>query len=62
MLKQEEMRETLKLVPWDFIIVDEAHKMTARIIPRSNRPDEILKTARYRLGEILVNNQAISYY
>jgi superfamily II DNA or RNA helicase len=46
--RQEEIRETLREVDWDLLIVDEAHKMAAY-----RYGDEARKTKRYRLGETL---------
>jgi len=49
--KQKDVMGTLSGVRWDFVVVDEAHKMSAR---RSS--DSIRKTKRYRLGELLSKN------
>lgn len=48
-LKRNEVYlEKLKLVEWDLVIIDEAHKMSA-----SYSGDDIKKTKRFRLGELL---------
>ncbi|MBC7109132.1 MAG: DUF3883 domain-containing protein [Methanomassiliicoccales archaeon] len=49
--KQEDVMRTLSGIRWDLVVVDEAHKMSAR---RSG--DNIRKTKRYRLGELLSKN------
>ena len=49
--KQEDVMRTLSSVRWDLVVVDEAHKMSAR---RSG--NSIRKTKRYRLGELLSKN------
>ena len=43
--KRTEILPGLQQVPWDLVIVDEAHRMSAR--------DETHKSQRYRLGELL---------
>ena len=50
-LKQPDIKEKLENEKWDMIIVDEAHKMSARL-----SGSNIKKTQRYLLGEILSNN------
>ena len=49
--KRDEVMFTLQDVPWDLVIVDEAHKMSAY---RYGEKTE--KTRRYRLGELLSRN------
>jgi SNF2 family DNA or RNA helicase len=46
--RNEDYQEKLRLTEWDLIIVDEAHKLSA-----SYFGDEIKKTQRFRLGELL---------
>jgi len=46
--RSEEYLEKLKLVNWDIVIVDEAHKMSA-----SYSGNEVKKTERFKLGELL---------
>ncbi|MEB4591700.1 helicase-related protein [Candidatus Thiothrix sp. Deng01] len=46
--RNEEYQEKLRLTEWDLIIVDEAHKLSA-----SYFGNEIKKTKRFRLGEML---------
>ena len=48
LLKQDDNMERLAAVEWDLVIVDEAHKMSARYFG-----GEIKRTGRYRLGEAL---------
>ncbi len=43
--KREDILPSLRQVHWDLVIVDEAHRMSAR--------DETHKSQRYRLGELL---------
>jgi len=43
--KRDDILPGLKQAPWDLVIVDEAHRMSAR--------DEAHKSQRYKLGEIL---------
>jgi len=43
--KRDEILPGLRQVQWDFVIVDEAHRMSAR--------DESHKSLRYKLGELL---------
>ncbi|GAH78727.1 unnamed protein product, partial [marine sediment metagenome] len=50
-LKQKEIRKLIGNEKWDLIIVDEAHKMSARL-----SGTKIEKTQRYLLGEILSRN------
>jgi len=50
-LKKEDISDKLKNEKWDLIIVDEAHKMSARL-----EGNKIEKTQRYKLGEILSRN------
>ena len=56
LLKREDYRKTLESVKWDFVVVDEAHKMSARIEEKSDRADTIVETARYKLGKVLQKN------
>ncbi|MEW6398880.1 MAG: DEAD/DEAH box helicase family protein, partial [Bacillota bacterium] len=49
--KQNEVLASLRESTWDLIIVDEAHKMAAY-----RYGDEVKKTERYRLGEVLSQN------
>ncbi|MFH1926952.1 MAG: helicase-related protein [Chloroflexota bacterium] len=51
-IKQEEIRQSLRSVRWDLVIVDEAHKMSAYAYIGRDRT-KIDKTQRYRAGEIL---------
>lgn len=46
--RSEELQEKLKATHWDLIIVDEAHKLSA-----SFTGNEVKKTARFQLGELL---------
>jgi len=46
--RAEDLTEKLKLADWDLVIVDEAHKMSAHLYP-----DELRKTRRFELGEVL---------
>ena len=46
--KREDILPGLRQVHWDLVIVDEAHRMSAR--------DEAHKSQRYRLGEMLRDN------
>ena len=46
--KREEILPSLQQVQWDLVIVDEAHRMSAR--------DESHKSQRYKLGELLRDN------
>lgn len=48
LLKQDDNMERLAAVDWDLVIVDEAHKMSARFFG-----GDVKRTARYRLGELL---------
>ncbi len=47
--KQEDVMSSLSSTRWDLVVVDEAHKMSARI--RSENKKDM--TRRYRLGQIL---------
>lgn len=49
--KRDEILNTLTLVHWDLVIVDEAHKMAAY-----RYGNNFSKTDRYKLGEILSKN------
>ncbi|MEU6429668.1 helicase-related protein [Microbispora sp. NPDC046973] len=46
--RSEELQEQLKQSDWDLVVVDEAHRMSA-----SYFGDELKKTKRYQLGEVL---------
>ena len=46
--RQEEIRAALHQTPWDVVIVDEAHKLSATRYGR-----KVYKTKRYQLGEAL---------
>ena len=48
LLKQDDNLDRLRAVEWDLVVVDEAHKMSASFFG-----DEVKKTARYHLGELL---------
>jgi superfamily II DNA or RNA helicase len=54
-LKQEDIIQTLKAAYWDFVIVDEAHKMSAYGYA-TKEGAKVDKTQRYRVGEILSQN------
>lgn len=47
--KQDDVMASLSSTRWDLVVVDEAHKMSARV-RSENRTDA---TRRYRLGQIL---------
>ena len=49
--KQEDILESLKAAHWDFVIVDEAHKMAAYKYGQKTK-----YTDRYKLGQILSEN------
>lgn len=51
--KQEEVRERVWQQRWDLVIIDEAHKCSARTKRSSTRGDEAEKTKRYQLAEKL---------
>lgn len=46
--KQERVMQSLEQVPWDLVIIDEAHKCSAR-----TQGEKIVKTKRYQLAERL---------
>jgi superfamily II DNA or RNA helicase len=46
--KQPDVREGIARTPWDLVVVDEAHKCSARTYGT-----EVKKTRRYELGELL---------
>lgn len=46
--RSEDLQEKLKVADWDLVIVDEAHKMSARRYGR-----KVVQTQRYRLGQML---------
>lgn len=49
------MRNSLRGVQWDLMVVDEAHQMSAYAYPGLERI-KIDKTKRYQVGEILARN------
>ncbi len=51
-LKREDILNSLKTSQWDFVIVDEAHKMSAYGYSTKNGK-KIDKTQRYKVGEVL---------
>ena len=51
-IKQDEIRESLRSVRWDLVIVDEAHKMSAYLY-ETKKQRRVEKTKRYRAGEVL---------
>lgn len=51
-VKQDSVKNTLRGVRWDLVIVDEAHKMSAYAYEGRERV-KIDKTKRYQVGEIL---------
>ncbi|MBN2394097.1 MAG: DEAD/DEAH box helicase family protein, partial [Anaerolineae bacterium] len=51
-IKQDEIRESLRSVRWDLVIVDEAHKMSAYLY-ETKKQRKVEKTKRYRAGEVL---------
>jgi len=55
--KQEEVRERIWQQNWDIVIVDEAHKCSARTKRRSDRSPEREATKRYQLVEKLALRQ-----
>lgn len=58
-LKREEYRELLKQVdPFDLVVCDEAHRLTAR---RQFLSQKLEKTANYQLFEFLVQSRLIRY-
>src|SRR6266567_9084696 len=46
--KQEKITQSLEQIPWDLIIIDEAHKCAAR-----SQGEKVAKTRRYQLAERL---------
>ncbi|MBX6168249.1 MAG: DEAD/DEAH box helicase, partial [Thermobispora bispora] len=46
--RNEELQEQLKRSDWDLVVIDEAHRMSAHYFG-----DELKKTKRYQLGELL---------
>jgi len=50
--KQDDVMSSLSSTRWDLVIVDEAHKMSARV--RSEKKTEV--TMRYKVGRILSQN------
>ena len=56
LLKRREHRENLENIKWDFVVVDEAHKMSARIEEKRDRADTIVETIRYKLGKVVQEN------
>ena len=53
LLKRKEHRENLETINWDFVVIDEAHKMSARIEEKRGRADTIVETIRYKLGKVV---------
>ncbi len=51
--KQEEVRERVWQQPWDFVVIDEAHKCSAYTKSRTGRSDEVVETKRYQLARRL---------
>ena len=51
-LKQDAVRDSLRSVRWDLVIVDEAHKLSAYVY-ESKTQRKVEKTQRYRVGEVL---------
>jgi len=51
-LKQDVVRDSLRSVRWDLVIVDEAHKLSAYVY-ESKTQRKVEKTQRYRVGEVL---------
>ncbi|MGQ9467934.1 MAG: helicase-related protein [Anaerolineae bacterium] len=49
--RQEEIRDLLARIPWDLVVVDEAHKFSA-----TRYGQKIRKTKRYQLGEAIAHN------
>lgn len=47
--RNEDLMAKLEQTDWDLVVVDEAHKMSAKFVSRG----EIKRTKRYRLGELL---------
>lgn len=50
-VRQDRVRDTLSTIQWDFVVVDEAHKLAAY-----RYGNKIQRTKRYRLGELLSQN------
>ncbi|MEJ7721818.1 MAG: DEAD/DEAH box helicase [Ilumatobacteraceae bacterium] len=46
--RSEELQAKLGVTDWDLVIVDEAHKMSARLYG-----DEVTRTLRFQLGELI---------
>ena len=46
--RSEELQAKLAVTDWDLVIVDEAHKMSARLFG-----DEVTRTLRFQLGELV---------
>jgi superfamily II DNA or RNA helicase len=46
--RDEDVQERLRVTPWDLVVVDEAHKMSATFYG-----NEVKYTKRYRLGQLL---------
>jgi len=49
--KQEDVRERVWGQHWDLVVIDEAHKCSARTKSSVGRSDEVDKTRRYQLAE-----------
>ncbi|MCL4264797.1 MAG: DEAD/DEAH box helicase [Anaerolineae bacterium] len=54
-VKQDNVRNTLRGIQWDLVIVDEAHKMSAYAYQSRERV-KVDKTKRYQVGETLSRN------
>jgi len=50
-VRQDEIKETLRNMHWDLVLVDEAHKMSAY-----KYGEKTHKTKRYQVGEVLARN------
>jgi SNF2 family DNA or RNA helicase len=46
--RSEDLQAKLSVTDWDLVVVDEAHKMSARLYG-----DEVTRTMRYQLGELV---------
>jgi len=46
--RNDDLQQQLKRIEWDLVVVDEAHRMSARYFG-----NEVKKTKRYQLGELL---------
>jgi superfamily II DNA or RNA helicase len=48
MSRNDQLKEKVKQIDWDLVVIDEAHKMSATIFG-----DEVKKTLRFDLGQVL---------